>query len=268
MDTTTTPPPPPENYPPPPPAPGLAPPPSYRLHSPTAVACASFLGTPVAGGIVLALNYRKWGQKGRAAAAIAAGLLTTVVLGWLVWISPPSVPSAVFVTPQVVGGYLVARWLQGRHFDAHIAGGGKKATIWTATGVGLALFAPILAVIVLMSGINPGAIRDVQKAVDMGHEQYVYYSKGATEDDAEHFGEALQTEGYFDGTMPADVAISGKLGYRNIFFFADETMWDDETYLYEVRAMTQRIAPAIGGKPITVRILDVNWNEKKRLQIE
>jgi hypothetical protein len=260
MDTTSTQ--------PPQPAADLAPPPAYRLHSPTAVAWASFLGTPVAGGIVLALNYRRWGQNGRAAAVITAGIATTVVLGWLVWMSPPSVPAPVFVTPQVVGGYFVAKWLQGRRFDAHIAGGGKKATIWIATGLGLALFAPILAVIVLTSGISPSAIRDAETAVDMGQEQYVFYSRGATENDAQRFGEALQTEGYFDGTMPADVAISGKVGDRQISLFADATMWDDETYLYQVRAMTERIAPAIGGKPITVRILDENWNEKKRLQIE
>ena len=32
--------------------------------------------------------------------------------------------------------------------------------------------------------------------------------------------------------------------------------------------MTERIAPAIGGKPVTVRILDEYANEKKRLEIE
>ena len=34
------------------------------------------------------------------------------------------------------------------------------------------------------------------------------------------------------------------------------------------RAMAERIAPAIGGKPLTMRMLDEYLNEKKRLQIE
>ena len=45
-------------------------------------------------------------------------------------------------------------------------------------------------------------------------------------------------------------------------------MWEDETYVEALRAMAERIAPAIGGKPLTVRMLDKYLNEKKRLQIE
>ena len=165
----------------------------------------------------------------------------------------------------------MTRWLQGRRFDAHIVSGGKKATRWIGAGIGLAIFAPImgaLAAFVLFSGINPSAYVDMQYSVDMGHDQYVYYSYGATEDDARRFGEALETEGYFDGTIPADVLISGEAGDREISFFADESMWEDETYVDAVDAMAERIAPAIGGKPITVRILDEYSNEKKRLEIE
>jgi hypothetical protein len=60
-----------------------------------------------------------------------------------------------------------------------------------------------LVVFVLISGVNPSAFVDMQHSVDMGHDQHVYYSRDATRDDAQRFGEALQTEGYFDGTTPA-----------------------------------------------------------------
>jgi hypothetical protein len=109
---------------------------------------------------------------------------------------------------------------------------------------------------------------DMQYSVDMGHDQHVYYSRGATRDDAQRFGEALETEGYFDGTTPRDVLISGKAGAREISFFVGEGGWEDESYVEAGRAMAERIAPAIGGKPLTVRLLDENGNEKKRLQIE
>ncbi len=251
---------------------GLAlPPPAYRLHSPAGVAWATALGTPAAGGIVLALNYWKWGQKSLAAAAVAAGLLTTGVLFWLAWLAPEAVPAAAFLVPQILGGYFLARSLQGRRFSAHIVSGGKKASNWIGAGIGLAVFAPLigaLVVFVLISGVNPSAFVDMQHSVDMGHDQHVYYSRGATRDDAQRFGEALETEGYFDGTTPADVLISGKAGAREISLLSGGGVWEDESYVEAVRAMAERIAPAIGGKPFTVRILDENLNEKKRLQIE
>ena len=176
-----------------------------------------------------------------------------------------------FLVPQILGGYFLARSLQGRRFNAHIVSGGKKASNWLGAGIGLAVFTPLIGavvVFVLISGINPSAIVDMQYSVDMGHDHHVYYSRGATRDDAQRFGEALETEGYFDGTTPADVLISGKAGAREISFFGGEGVWEDESYVEAVRAMAERIAPAIGGKPLTVRIVDENLNEKKRLQIE
>ena len=247
------------------------PPPTHRLHSPAGITWATALGTPAAGGIVLALNYWKWGQKPFAAAAVAAGLLTTAVLFWLAMVVPASVPAAAFLLPQILAGYFLAKSLQGRRFDAHVVAGGRKASNWIGAGIGLAfctLLIGAFAIWFLNSGINPRALLDTQQSVDMGHGQEVFYSRGATRDDAEHFGEALEKEGYFDGTSPAAVWIAGKAGAREISFIGGEGAWEDESYVEAVRAMAERIAPAIGGKPLTVRMLDEYLNEKKRLQIE
>ena len=112
------------------------PPPAYLLHSPAAVAWATALGSPVAGGIVLALNYWKWGQKGLAATVIVAGLVATGILFWLAWVVPEAVPVAAFLVPQVIGGYFLAQSLQGRRLDAHIVSGGKKASNWIGAASG------------------------------------------------------------------------------------------------------------------------------------
>jgi hypothetical protein len=121
-----------------PPPPFTVPPPADRLYSPGDVALATFLGAPAAGGVVLALNYRKWGQKPLAAATVAVGLVVTAILGWLAWIVPSYIPSVVFLAPQVIGGYFVAKWLQGPRFDAHVAAGGPKASTGRAALIGLA----------------------------------------------------------------------------------------------------------------------------------
>ena len=76
-------------------------PPAYRLQSPAGVAWATAIGTPVAGGIVLALNYWKWGQKGRAVAAIIAGLLATGFVCWLAWVLPKVCPPQRFLSRRL-----------------------------------------------------------------------------------------------------------------------------------------------------------------------
>jgi hypothetical protein len=246
-------------------------PPDYRVQSPESVTWATFLGTPAAGGIVLALNYWKWHQKGLAAAAVAGGLLVTAILGWLAWVLPLWIPAVVFLVPPIVGAYFVAKRLQGRRVDAHVAGGGKRASNWVGAGIGLAIFVPVATAFVtafMVSGVNPSALVDTQEYVDMGHDQYVCYTRGSTRDDAHHFGRALEEYGYLDGTMPADVLITGKAGFREISFLGAEGTWDDEANVQWIKDMAEEIAPAIGGKPVTVRLLDEDWNEKKRLRLE
>ena len=100
--------------------------PPTRLHSPAGVAWATALGTPAAGGIVLALTYWKWGQKSLAAAAIAAGLLTTGVLFWLAWLAPETVPATAFLVLQILDS------------------SGKTASNWIGAGIRLAVFTSLI----------------------------------------------------------------------------------------------------------------------------
>src|SRR5690349_2588639 len=63
-----------------PPRPAPAPPPSYRLYDRYAVALATFLGTPAAGGVLLAMNYRRLGRPERALLSVVLAILATALL--------------------------------------------------------------------------------------------------------------------------------------------------------------------------------------------
>jgi len=247
--------------------PALPVPAPQRVHSPTGVAWATICGTPIAGGIVLALNYWKWGRKGLAAAAVAGGFLTTALLGWLGWIVPASVPALVFLPGQIVLGYFAARWLQGGRFDAHRATGGTRVSPGTDALIGLGVTAVLIGVVAfgfLGTGLNPGAVLDPQDSVDFGNGQLVFYSDGATRDDAQNLGEALFNARYFDDLAPAEVSITGQGSSRVLSFVGADGAWDDPANLEYMRELTEYLAPDIGGKPFTVILLDPKLYEKKR----
>ena len=52
-------------------------PPAYTLFDSTAVGLATFFGTPVAGTILMAINYRRLGKAGQAVAAVVIGAVVT-----------------------------------------------------------------------------------------------------------------------------------------------------------------------------------------------
>ena len=53
--------------------------PHYRLFDPSTVALAAFIGGPLAGVILIATNYRRLGKTGKAAAAVAIGLMAAAI---------------------------------------------------------------------------------------------------------------------------------------------------------------------------------------------
>lgn len=245
--------------------------PPQRVHSPTGVAWATICGTPIAGGIVLALNYWKWGQKGLAAAAVAGGFLTTALLGGLSWIVPIGVPALVFLVPLIVLGYFAARWLQGRRLDAHRAAGGTRVSPGIDALIGLGVTTVLVGALTLgflSTGLNPRSVLEYQESVDFGHGQLVFYSDGATRDDAQNLGEALFNARYFDDLAPAEVSIAGQGSGRVLSFVGADGVWDDSASLEYMRQLAEYIAPDIGGEPFTVVLLDPNLYEKKRCRLD
>lgn len=240
---------------------------SYRLHSPSGVAWATICGGPIGGGLVLALNYWKWGRKGLAAAVFAGGLLATAILGWLAWIVPDSVPALLFLVPQVVLGYVAARWLQGRRFDAHRAAGGTRVSPGIDALIGLGITIVLFGgafVVVLIAGVSPQALVDFQDSVDFGHDQQVFYAREATRADAQRFGEVLVNANYFDDTGPAEVLVAGRGRDRTYSFVGATGAWDDPANVEYMRELAEYIAPDLGGTPLTVVLLDHTLDEQKR----
>lgn len=79
-------------------------------------------------------------------------------------------------------------------------------------------------------------------------------------------GDALVAAGFFDGDDSATVLLAGPAGGREISFNT-ELGWDDELFLLELGSLVEDIAPAMGGKPVTVRLVDQEGNERKRFDI-
>ncbi|MGP1665631.1 MAG: hypothetical protein ACTS5I_06925, partial [Rhodanobacter sp.] len=122
---------------------------------------------------------------------------------------------------------------------------------------------------------------NTEPVVDMGQDQYVFYGRGATREDAQRIGEALKDAGYFDGEIygvprprvlnfanPDLVMIAGPVGDREISFYVDANEWKDESIVHRMRGLVERIAPAIGGKPVRMRLFAEGLDEMERLQIE
>jgi hypothetical protein len=154
------------------------PPPPYTLYSTTAVVVATFVGSRIAGGIVLAIDLARIGEKREAWQGIAMTAVGTALLLLLSNRLPANAPVAWLALPVVGVMYAVARSVLTRPLVEHAAADGQQASTWGAAGTGALCAAALLRIHVACASavpLFPGERIDVQ-----GNE--VYYSGGVTED--------------------------------------------------------------------------------------
>jgi hypothetical protein len=119
------------------------------MYSPGQIAWATYLGAPIAGCWLLALNYRRLGDATAANLALISGSIGTVLLLALFFALPAGFPE--FVVPATIAFvmYQCVRALQGKTYEDRLANGANKGSGWVTTGIGILCLISILIAIII-----------------------------------------------------------------------------------------------------------------------
>ncbi len=127
-----------------------------KLFKLSGITIATFIGSIIAGAILMAINYSRLGQSTHARLTIIYGFIATVALFTAFYFLPENIPGAVFQVPQLVGMYQLAKYYQGKDLEAHEAAGGALASNWIAFAISLlvaiVLVALVFAVMIAIFG--------------------------------------------------------------------------------------------------------------------
>ena len=164
-------------------------------------------------------------------------------------------------TPEPEGSRAVALdW--GATLAEHEARGGRIGSRWAAAGVGMLYLAAFAAVIVAGALWLGG-----QHKVVIGTKDEVYFVGSATKQDAQALGAALQKEGFFSDKGFAVILTKDQDGTA-ISFVVKPGAWDDPQMQAGVQELGRKLAPAVGGLPIKVRMVDDLKRTKKEFVLQ
>jgi hypothetical protein len=218
------------------------------LYSSSAVALATFLGTPAAGTLLMAVNYRRTGRTGSAVTAFSLGLLISAVAVGLGYVAPQNFTVSLGVALLALTRYLAEK-LQGRLVAEHLSRGGKMGSRWVAAGIGVAFLCLILGAVVLPVYVHGNS------KVMIGTKDEVFYRGTATKADAQSLGNALKAGGYFKDHGSSVFIEKGKDG-TTISLVLQQGRWDDPGMLAEEEEAMREIADSVGGLPMRVKLID------------
>lgn len=137
----------------PPPAAVAGPNAATVLYTPNQLVLATFLGAPIAGSILMAVNEQRLGRPKGVITSLAIGVALTAVVVGLAAILPdnfPGLPLGLLGMGAIRG---VAQMKQAEAVARHLQWGGRKGSSWAAAGIGL-LGAVILLVVVVLAALG------------------------------------------------------------------------------------------------------------------
>jgi hypothetical protein len=242
----------------------MPPPRPVKLYDSGAVGLATFLGTPAAGSVLMALNYKRLGDTSKAALAVVIGVLAT---GALVAIGL-ALPSGPLTTGLGFGSLFatigLAKSLQGKTVEDHRNAGGKVGSRWFGAAVGLiglVIFFGAIFGYVMATSLPHGT------RLAVGPKDEIYYSGSATEADARALGEALKKDGFFQD-RGATVQLHKDADGTLLSFTVNEGVWDDPKMVDGFAAVTRQVAGSVGGLPIKLRLLNTAGEVKTERQVQ
>jgi hypothetical protein len=115
------------------------------------------------------------------------------------------------------------------------------------------------------------ARRNIRKKMTVGKamvgaRDVVYYFGDAGSADARVLGEALRSAGYFTDRGMTVALLKGE--GTEISFVVQEGVWDQPAAIATLDRLVRQIAPAVGGLPVELRLLDRDMDVKHEVLVQ
>lgn len=240
------------------------PPPPYKLFNAGAVTLASFLGAPLAGAVLMAINFRRLDRKRAANITMACGVGATAVLIGICSILPDRIPIWVTAVPPLIVTISLAQYFQGEELQLHTRRRGQLGSRWTAAGIGLiclaVLFGLLFGAICIENAIADG------KKINYSSVEEVRFSGQANQADARNLGDALKQAQFFDGENPKTVLLAKRTNGTTVSFVVGDGRWDNPNTIAAFHMMGDNHSKSL-GRPLMIRLCDSDLTVKKEIPI-
>jgi len=241
--------------------------PAYKLFSSGCVIIATIVGSVLAGGALLALNFRRLGRPRAAWITLGVSVAASAAVLAMAFLVPDSMMSekamrAVLIGIQVVIASVVSRVVMGKEFDHHTSLGGRFAPKWAAAGIGVLVCAIFIALMFALSSLAPSG-----NTLKVSELEEVQYDGGATLGDAHKVADVLKRIGFFDGARRKTVIISRAPSGSVVSFCVRDGAWEKPEAIHDFEFIGGKLADLL-GHPMTVELVDKSGTRWKTIPIK
>jgi hypothetical protein len=125
-----------------------------------------------------------------------------------------------------------------------------------------------MAFLLVLGGaiFGPLIVTSLKPHVQIGSKDNVYFSGSASKADAQAVGDALKTAGLLQDAG-ASVYLNKGADGTSIGIVVKDGIWEQPDMVTTIAEIVNRAAPAAGGFPVQMRLLDTQENVKKQVEV-
>ena len=234
-----------------------------KIFTNTAITVATFFGGLIAAGLLMAKNYRAFGNHRAARISVFAGIISMFLLIGVILMVPEIMMDKVpqFLIPAfytIVISSLVNK-LQGQNIQQHFANGGEKASNWLAAGYGLislVILGGFAAVIIFAS--SPAA--ENERVIELDKDVLLYYNENTDESKSRRMADVLIRSRFLADSEGADLFLSNEYSkYRLKFVIPNFSDVSDSLLIYDFNRLEDFLNSHIQwDKPIEIGFTDIS----------
>jgi hypothetical protein len=245
-----------------------------KIYTSRAILVSTFLAGPMAGGYMLAENFKAFGERRRATWSLIISILGTALLMTVANLIPfiDKVPPIAFSAAALVVIHQMINYYLAKRMEAHFYAGGKK------TGIGKIILVCVIALILTVSlaivGVfyfTPSSFTSSPNVVTKNYgtlkHEIAYDPGNITVEEVNLIAGALTKGTYFDREIKKTVDVTKEDGRYELFLYcADSVRNNSEVFeiFADLRNDVQKSFP--DNKIVINLVVDTQDNVVKRLE--
>ena len=228
---------------------------SKKIFSIKQIEIACVIASPIASGLLIANNYRIFGEKNKAVLWIIIGVIWTLILFSLgILIESDSFDKSLTLLPLINGAilYPIIKKLQGKKIEAHIEQAGEKASNWKLAFIISVIVAIMTLLIIGLNKLSPNNNYLRQDFNSSG----VFYNPEMPIEEVFKVGDILKRIEYFSPQEPAEVVFLSKDSLYEFKLVVNSKYFDNNEYIGYTKQIFKHINEYNFLKPIIFKFTD------------
>lgn len=243
--------------------------PEGKIYSRLAILVSTFLAGPMAGGYMMAENFKAFGERSRATWSLIISILSTVLLMTVANLIPflDKVPPVAFSAAAFVVIHQMINYYLAERMEAHFQAGGEKA------GIGKIILVCVIAVILTIGLAVVGAFYftpsqnvAIKNYGTLRHE-IGYDPDNIAVEEVDRIAGALTTATYFDSEAKKVVDVTKEDGKYELFLYCADSVRNNSEAFAVAADLRNDVQKSFPDKKIVINlVINTRENVVKRLE--